>query len=307
MVAPKDRRASLSREMSLRRSFIAIHESAHQTPRPSASRHGHHRDMAITKSKSYHGNHDVNRRRTTDETHAAVAPPIRVEELPPLPFPPNNVERRQSSPSPSTPPSRREESRREERGLANTKFQRRRSTLTTAVADDLRPIIGRTEARRGGRRHSSHELTAERHQAKEHLHHHEGFCKDYALGEALRSPAHTIQRGLAAIDSLKKHDFAFVKRSDGSFSYAIVAFRSFEPASRGAWDEECMTFVVSAAGSIKTVRKRHWAESVRMVAPSSLPGMISFESRSVAADECSLISSVSDRARGLRRGRCQSA
>ncbi len=70
-----------------------------------------------------------------------------------------------------------------------------------------------------------------------------------------------------AVDSLKTHNFAFVKRSDGSFSSVILAYRSMEPttgASNGEM-EECMTFAVSEGGSMKMVRKRHWNEYVRLV------------------------------------------
>ena len=41
----------------------------------------------------------------------------------------------------------------------------------------------------------------------------------------------TSKKSLRSVDSLQKHDFAFVKRSDKSFSYAILAFRSLEPTT----------------------------------------------------------------------------
>jgi len=174
---------------------------------------------------------------------------------------------------------------------------------------------------------------------------HKGFRKDYSIGEKTRSPSHMIieptsDQAIQVISSLKKHDFAFVKRSCGSYSYAILAYRSMEPI-KGAIDksmEECMTFVMSDVGSTKMVRKRH-SHFVRLVSmegsdprPVStttktyatpncppllcreiippvlcqeieheseidwvLPSMISFVPQ--MDEECSLISSVSDRAR----------
>jgi len=63
-----------------------------------------------------------------------------------------------------------------------------------------------------------------------------GFRRDYELGETLRHSSHMVvesnsKKSLRSVESLRKHDFAFVKRSDKSFSYAILAFRSLEPTS----------------------------------------------------------------------------
>ena len=87
------------------------------------------------------------------------------------------------------------------------------------------------------------------------------FRQDYALGDTVRSPSDMIikatpEDAMDAADSLLKHDFAFVKRSDGSFTYAILAFRS----------RDSLTFVMSGTGSTKTVSRRRWTESVRPVA-----------------------------------------
>jgi len=73
------------------------------------------------------------------------------------------------------------------------------------------------------------------------------------------------------VSLLSTHDFAFVKRSDGSYSFAILAYRSMDmdPIRGGAEDEEgmeeCMNFVVSEGGSTKMVRERRWVECVRLV------------------------------------------
>ena len=138
-----------------------------------------------------------------------------------------------------------------------------------------------------------------------------GFRKDYKIGETLRTPSHMIveptdEQACRAADSLDNHDFAFVRRSDGSFSYAIMAYRSVEPPERGNQKstEECMTFAMSGVGSTKKVRKKHWGKYVRLVSMDGLVGhppigMISFDPQ--MNDDHSIISSVSDRARASSR------
>jgi len=97
---------------------------------------------------------------------------------------------------------------------------------------------------------------------------HKGFREDYRLGEAARSPSHMImeptsERAIEGVNSLQKHDYAFVRRSDGSYSYAILACRSFEPVKGGT--EECMTFIVNANRSTKTARKSQWSSCMHLV------------------------------------------
>ena len=137
-----------------------------------------------------------------------------------------------------------------------------------------------------------------------------GFRRDYELGETLRHPSHayvepTDGRACRGVRSLKNYDFAFVKRSDGSFSYAILAYRSLEAVERGDAKsvEECMTFAMTGAGNTKKVRKRHWDKYVRLVSQDGLSDrppvdVISFDPQ--MDDECSMISNVSDRARASR-------
>ncbi len=151
----------------------------------------------------------------------------------------------------------------------------------------------------------------------------------------------TEELAIEAVGSLNTHDFAFVKLSDGTYSYAIPADRSTKPVN-GAKNktchaecvmEECMTFVTTKLGSTKTVRRRHWGKYVHLVSPlikvqhllkrrSTLPfreknapvictviernGDDVTPARVIAFvpqtdEECSLISSVSDRARALMR------
>ena len=105
-----------------------------------------------------------------------------------------------------------------------------------------------------------------------------------------KSPSHIIQpRASHALHatssttalSLQKHDFAFVKRSNGHYSYAILAYRTTSgddsPShhndsmksidNNGKGGEEGMAFVMDNSGSTKMIRKKHWAEYVRLVAP----------------------------------------
>jgi len=89
-----------------------------------------------------------------------------------------------------------------------------------------------------------------------------------------RSPSHMItmpspKRAFQVVDRMKKHDFAFVKRSDGSYSYAILAFRSLEPindrrcATKSSALDECLTFVVDLNKSIAKIEKEKWVEYIR--------------------------------------------
>ncbi|KAL3786555.1 hypothetical protein HJC23_006805 [Cyclotella cryptica] len=93
--------------------------------------------------------------------------------------------------------------------------------------------------------------------------------KDYSLGEVARSNSHMIiescpQKALHRASKLKNHDFAFVKRMDGSWTYAILAYRSFVDGNTDSSDE-CMMFVMNEKGSTKTIKRRQWAEFVRCV------------------------------------------
>jgi hypothetical protein len=102
-----------------------------------------------------------------------------------------------------------------------------------------------------------------------------GFRRDYTLGETVRSPSHMIigltsEKATEAVNSLSIHDFAFVKRSDGLFSYAILAFRSNEEDNNSNHSsEECMTFVLSDMGGTKMIKKSQWSELVRLISTNN--------------------------------------
>jgi len=142
---------------------------------------------------------------------------------------------------------------------------------------------------------------------------HRGFRKDYKLGDTVRSPSHMImypsgERAHQAVNSLGEYDFAFLKRSDGSFSYAILAYRSVEPIQRGDKSSlvKCMTFVTSDAGSTKMVSKNNWGKYVRLVSMQGLPRKMQFPVGTISCDmqmedEYSMISNVSEQIRAQRR------
>ena len=158
--------------------------------------------------------------------------------------------------------------------------------------------------------------------------------RDYRLGDSLRCPSHVIieptyEQAERAVSALDKYGYAFIRRSNGLYTYAIVASRTVDR----------LIFVVDEAGSTKKIPKRNWCEDVRLpkrqrrishsmemchpiqgervylcqevkehweIEPQddstppfpSVPRVISFNSMDVEDDEClSLISSVSDRAR----------
>lgn len=134
--------------------------------------------------------------------------------------------------------------------------------------------------------------------------HYKGYREDYALGETARSTSHMITESTSVdairiFDSLRNHDFVFIKRSNGSFSYASLAYRSRSKIT----NEECLVFVLDHKGSTKTMPKRH-SHSMRLVSMEGLMyhppiGTISFDPH--VDDNCSVISSVSDRARASSR------
>lgn len=87
-----------------------------------------------------------------------------------------------------------------------------------------------------------------------------GFCVDYDLGDAVRCPSDMIVeatqgRTTDAVVSLRKHDFAWVKRSDGSYTYSIIADKT----------EDHIVFLIDSKGSTKKVSRKHWSELVRRV------------------------------------------
>ena len=131
---------------------------------------------------------------------------------------------------------------------------------------------------------TSHQNT---HQAARYSSH-----QDYNLGDTCRSPHHMIvepnrSKATQAVDTLSNHDFAFVKRSGGRYTYAILAYRtkgtckgvqqeehnsiSFSSLSISPREseeeekEETMTFVLKDDGCDKVIKKSQWADNVRLI------------------------------------------
>jgi hypothetical protein len=128
-----------------------------------------------------------------------------------------------------------------------------------------------------------------------------GACSDYNLGDEAKCPSHMIiqdcpQAAFDKVSRLKQHNFAFVRRTDASWTYAILADRHVDD-SRG--DNECMMFVLNQTGLTKTIKRDRWASFVRVVAEEELPeeqldpSVPSQISLDCCRDDCSMISFVS--------------
>ena len=115
---------------------------------------------------------------------------------------------------------------------------------------------------------------------------------DYKLGDVARSSSHMIrfesyEEANRRISMLKTHDFAFVKRSSGAWTYGILAVKSCDGS-----DEDSMMFVLNYQGANKTIERRQWADCICCVThenegvdvhssrptefPGSIPNSIAF-------------------------------
>jgi len=104
-----------------------------------------------------------------------------------------------------------------------------------------------------------------------------GARNDYSLGDKAWCTSHMIiqddpQEAFNQVPRLKQHDFAFVKRTGGLWTYAILAHRYIDEG------EECMMFVMHQVGSTKTIKKNQWAGFVRLVAEKTVMGEEPLES-----------------------------
>ena len=316
-------RSSLAREQSLRRCFVAIHNDsmAHLTPSSinDSANNGQLKRVRDCRASRR------NRRASLDKPippspRQTITPTVSSEAMPSLPFCKSKDEHRQDEQRETSPVR---------------KFQRKSSAPIAAdvTQDMFTKIAG--EKRRERRTFTNNAMSnVKKPVRRASEEHHRGFRNDYILGDFVRSPSHMIADPTSQdISSLQKHDFAFIKRSNGSYSYAILAFRSFMPIKDGTRTEECMTFVMKENGSTKIIRERSWSEFVRpasvkiprnQAAPATspeeqpkqiplysqevsnessdvIPNLIAFDSTKTLDDECSLISSVSDRARAMMR------
>ena len=246
-----DHRSSFALEWSLRKSFSAIHRTPysgwHTILQDSVLKRD--RRGKIIQSKScLRGNrrHSVPTTMLSPTSSRDVVTPSDYE-LPPLPFSKDT-----SVEQPQRESSRECSAKKFQRRYAHKKSAERRRVSfapspSSSIEDDNQQSV---------------EVEGEQQNM--------GFRKDYSLGETTRSRCHMIIEPTSVVSSLKKHDFAFVKRSDGSYSYAILACRLMEPIKGTNNTEECMTFVMSDVGATKIVRKSNWSEYIRLVSMKEL-------------------------------------
>lgn len=138
---------------------------------------------------------------------------------------------------------------------------------------------------------------------QKHTKRHGTIRRDYHLGESARSLSHmNVESSPRAAEEkasqLKNYDFAFIKRTDGSWTYAILAYRSINENGSDP-KEECMMFVMNEEGSTKMIKKPQWADFIRCVVPhdgGSQPREMpeEFVPRSISVgdggEDCSMIS-----------------
>ena len=90
--------------------------------------------------------------------------------------------------------------------------------------------------------------------------------EDYQIGELLRNPSHVIgdlpeSCVLQFVNELETNDCCFVKRSAGDFfSYAQLDYRT----------AEVLIFQMCREGSTKTIKRKHWAKSLRFLSSEGL-------------------------------------
>ena len=115
----------------------------------------------------------------------------------------------------------------------------------------------------------THKLSSTKKQIKNHPNKQlKSYCSrrdDYTLGEIVRSFSHMMDViRPQSVYQLENCDFAFVKRSNGSWTYAMLAHRS-----RGnSHEEEHMMFVLDEKGSSKVIDEKDWARFIRCLAES---------------------------------------
>jgi hypothetical protein len=66
------------------------------------------------------------------------------------------------------------------------------------------------------------------------------------------------QRAQEHVSSLEVHSFAFVLRSNGEWTYAIVSDRQSGP-------DASIRFVLDTKGSTKIIKAKHWSRYIRLV------------------------------------------
>eukprot|EP00970_Alexandrium_tamarense_P015978 scaffold5872_cov202-Alexandrium_tamarense.AAC.7 len=89
------------------------------------------------------------------------------------------------------------------------------------------------------------------------------IVSEYTLGDTVSeddtSAFQAADDTMQSVSSLQQHDFAFVQRSSGDFTYSIVAARFKSPKT----GEEVMLFVIDDSGGIKTIGESRWESCIR--------------------------------------------
>jgi len=117
----------------------------------------------------------------------------------------------------------------------------------------------------------------------------DGKRRQYSLGDACRTPNDMIihrsnQKAIQSTSLLKKWDQAFVKRSNGLWTVAVLIDRSLQPKNMKhrrheharwctVWEidprsmelEESMLFAINGEGATKIINKKSWGEFVRRI------------------------------------------
>mmetsp|Transcript_46508 Transcript_46508/g.97727 ORF Transcript_46508/g.97727 Transcript_46508/m.97727 type:complete len:346 (-) Transcript_46508:88-1125(-) len=262
-----DQQFTFAPQLSLRKSFSAIHRRTGDASPPCLS--------PVNTRGSDNGCDDNDHVLTRDRPHRFPSPTssaaIPCVELAPLPFTKQGNSPQESSSNDF---------------FSSKKFQRR----NFYVKSKSKPI----ELQHDEKAHSSHDSKRSRRRTsvtfitptpqpppsseKKQTDENKGFRRDYSLGDTVRSQSHMIiepsyDKTIQAVDSLCKHDFAFVKRSDGSYSYSILAYRCDEPIKGTNHSEECMVFVMNDIGATKMIRKRYWHKLIRLVSMKDLDSL----------------------------------
>lgn len=155
--------------------------------------------------------------------------------------------------------------------------------ITYAINSNRRISIGAARAREVA---ALHELGKKRRKHKPRIR--------YNLGDACRTPqdmiiCHSKHEAIKSASILKKWDGAFIKRSCGVWTYAILIERAPQPTNvlkrrleffywATEWEvdprcelEDSMLFAIDSDGSTKIIPKHTWAKYVRRIKHNSVP------------------------------------
>ncbi len=145
-----------------------------------------------------------------------------------------------------------------DRDASDIAFISMRAIPPPPFADDepIKPSCSLGRRRKEGINAKSRNLRSIEKQNYQDLSHHQ-----YKLGEMLRSQDDVVNRRagegqlhVTLVSELRPNDHAFVRRSDGSFTYATVTHRLFDLKS----NEEVVVFEVNSSGSTKIIPRSKW-------------------------------------------------